>query len=228
MDIWLPRASSSCRRRRRLGEIFWSRWFKRGGSYCRRPTTSGRKEDHLHTHIAPGTQRETQTASGAGTEVVVIAAAAVQYFYSFWFVLVNSLRESLEHVIVWQVITYLGFESQDNSIAVMLFIFVMTMTILRCAVIMVICGSRISWCCPRLTQSFFFSKVLKEADPALKKFVQRSRFVTSGVKTADVCLYGSREFRWSCSCFLRQRRVRLHDSAVSDFNVELIVARTEP
>jgi hypothetical protein len=75
---------------------------------------------------------------------VVIAAAAVQYFYSFWFVLVNSLRESLEHVIVWQVITYLGFESHDNSIAVMLFIFVMTMTILRCAVIMVICGSRIS------------------------------------------------------------------------------------
>jgi hypothetical protein len=54
------------------------------------------------------------------------------------------LRESLEHVTVWQVIAYLGFESQDNSIAVMLFIFVMTTMILRCAVIMAICGSRIS------------------------------------------------------------------------------------
>jgi hypothetical protein len=51
----------------------------------------------------------------------------------------------------------LGFESPDNSIAVMLFIFIMTMMILRCAVIMAICGSRISWCCPLLTQSFFKS-----------------------------------------------------------------------
>jgi hypothetical protein len=38
----------------------------------------------------------------------------------------------------------LGFESPDNSIAVMLFISIMTMMILRCAVIMAICGSRIS------------------------------------------------------------------------------------
>lgn len=226
MGIWLRRASSSCRRRR-LGEIFWSRWFKRGGSNCRRPKTSGRKEDHLHTHRAPGTERERhRQPQGQGQRSWSSRRQRCSTSTPFGLFLVNSLRESLEHVTVWQVITYLGFESQDNSIAVMLFVFVMTMMILRCALIMAICGSRSHDVVLFLLN--LSSKVLKEADPALKKFGQRSRFVTSGVKTADVCLYGSREFRWSCSCFLRQRRVWLHDSAVPDFNVELIVARTEP
>ncbi len=143
----------------------------------------------------------------------------------FGLFLVNSLRESLKYVTVWQVITYLGSESQDNSSHVVRLCHDDDDPSLRrhhgnmrFTNLMMLSSSYSIF-----FQTFWRRQILRwkslSRNPGLWRQVSRLQlYVCMDLESfADLVL-----------AFFENGEFDSTNSAVSDFNVELIVARTTP